>query len=57
MGLGLGLKRSASTAMGVLEARRTVPPTIGSGTSACGSAFRAATPVTIAVQGEAQTCE
>eukprot|EP00964_Phaeocystis_antarctica_P089914 scaffold57443_cov60-Phaeocystis_antarctica.AAC.1 len=29
------VKWSASTAMGVLEARWTVPPTIGSGTSAC----------------------
>ena len=58
LGLGLGpcayrahsavVKWSVSTARGALEERCTLPPTMGSGTSACGSALRAATPLTMA---------
>ena len=35
------------TSMGALEARCTIPPSTGSGTSACGSTFRAAMPLAI----------
>ena len=42
-----GSRGGPLTSMGALEARCTMPPSTGSGTSACGSAFKAAMPLAI----------